>query len=148
DLIFGDAAKISRRPTDITNPRFETLTGTTIYAQPATNAAGADNTDGTARNYRDPDGTFAPSWSLWRIHNLYHTFDIQNGVAGSLGNTLLTGGGSVANSFGSDYIAGSGGSDEIFGQLGNDTIQGDGSITSGAGAARNGTNDLVLTPSF
>src|SRR5207247_4727183 len=107
----------------------------TTYAQPASNAAGADNADGVARNYRDPNGTFAPSWALWRIHNLYHSADIQNGVAGSLGGNLdglgrnmLTGGTSIANSFGGDYIAGGGGSDEIFGQLGNDTIQGDGSI--------------------
>jgi len=88
DLIFGDAVKISRRPTDITNPRFETLTGTAIYAQPTTNAAGADNADGTARNYRDPNGVFAPSWALYRIHNLYHSADIQNGVAGSLGGNI------------------------------------------------------------
>src|SRR5439155_17302615 len=96
----------------------------------------------------------APSWALWRIHNLYHTVDIQNGVAGSLGGNsdgfgrnMLTGGGSVTNSFGNDYIAGGGGSDEIFAQLGNDTVQGDGSITSGAGASRDANNNLILTPS-
>jgi hypothetical protein len=155
DLIFGDAAKISRRPTDITNLRFETLSGTTIYAQPASNAAGADNADGTARNYRDPDGTFAPSWALYRIHHLYHTLNIQNGVAGSLGGNLdglgrnmLTGDGSITNSFGGDYIAGGAASDEIFGQLGNDTIQGDGSIVSGANASRDVNGNLVLSPSF
>ncbi len=148
DLIFGDAVKLSRRPIDITNPRFETLSGPTIYAQPTNNAAGADNADGTARNYRDPNGTYAPSWALWRIHNLYHTLDIHNGVAGSLGNLLIAGGTNILNSFGNDYIAGGAASDEIFGQLGNDTIQGDGSIVSGANAFRDVNGNLVLTPSF
>ena len=136
DLVFGDAVKLSRRPADITNPRFEALSGTQIYdASSSVLTNGNDQVDGIARNYRDPNGTYAPSWALWRIHDLYHSADVQAGVAGSLGGNIdgfgvnmLTGGTDIANSFGDDYIAGGAGSDEIFGQLGNDTIQGDGSI--------------------
>src|SRR5438874_13672087 len=61
DLIFGDAVQLQRRdvnPTvvgDITNLRFQTLTGTQIYS--ATDATlGQALNDGIARSYRDTNG--------------------------------------------------------------------------------------------
>jgi Ca2+-binding RTX toxin-like protein len=153
DLIFGDAVKIARRPSDVTNPRFETLSGSQIYSTAAA-TNGADQVDGTARNYRDPNGTYVPSIANWRIHNLYHSADIQAGVSGSLGAAAVAGGTNVANSFGNDYIAGGAASDVIFGQLGNDTIQGDGSIagalagTPVAYAVDPVTGAMTLPPSF
>src|SRR5439155_26603728 len=101
DLIFGDAVQLLRRPTDITDPRFETLTGTQIYSTAASNSAGADQVDGLARNYRDPNGSYAPSWANWQIQNLFHTLAIQA---------------ANDNSFGNDYIAGGAGNDVIFSQ--------------------------------
>jgi Ca2+-binding RTX toxin-like protein len=139
DLIFGDAVKLARRPTDITNARFEALSGTQIYDTSPSNSAGGVLTDGVARNYRDPDGSYAPSWANWQIHNLYHTLAIQT---------------ANDNSFGNDYIAGGAGNDVIFGQLGNDVIQGDGSVNIAltgsqlVGAHRDASNNLVINPSF
>jgi len=62
DLIFGDAVQLQWRGGDITNPRFETLSGTQIYGTVG-NAAGVDQVDGTARNYRDPSGPSVPAWT-------------------------------------------------------------------------------------
>src|SRR5262249_42655126 len=128
DLVFGDAVQLKNRLTgtvatpvyDITNPRFQALKGTLIYDTSASNTAGADQTDGVARGYRDPNGTYVPSWASWQIQNLYHTKVIQDGTDPNFPNSK--------QSFGNDYIAGGAGNDEIFGQLGNDTIQGDGSV--------------------
>ena len=57
DLIFGDTVQLQWRPNDITDPRFRTLSGTQIYTTPANNSAGADQVNGPARNYRNPDGS-------------------------------------------------------------------------------------------
>src|SRR5262249_23727573 len=104
DLIFGDTVQLQWRPNAITDPRFQTLSATQIYSTPATNGAGQDQVDGTARNYRNPDGTAVPSWAHWQIQNLYHTAALEA---------------SPNASFGNDYIAGGGQHDVIFGQLGN-----------------------------
>ena len=117
DLIFGDAVQLQWRGSDITNPitnpRFQRLSGTQIYSTAATNSSGGDLVDGSARDYRDPDGVTVPAWAHWLIQNLYHTAALQA---------------APDNSFGDDYIAGGADNDQIFGQLGNDVIQGDGSI--------------------
>jgi Ca2+-binding RTX toxin-like protein len=118
DLIFGDAVQLNRRDVDpnfrgaITNPRFQTLTGTQIYSL-VTLTLGQALNDGIARSWRDANGTYVPDWAEYTINNLYHS----DAIAGTL-----------TNSFGSDYIAGGAADDMIFGQLGNDVIQGDGSI--------------------
>src|SRR5205823_4259091 len=69
DLIFGDAVQLVWRNTDTTDPRFETLTGSKIYDNTASNSAGGDLVDGIARNYRGPDGTSAPLWAHWQVVN-------------------------------------------------------------------------------
>src|SRR5262249_1666074 len=119
--------------------RFEALSGTQIYSTAASNSAGADQVDGVTRNYRDPNGTSAPSWAHWQIQNLYHTAALQA---------------APDNSFGDDYIAGGAANDVIFGQVGDDTIQGDGSIditqTGGlmVSAVPGAGGSLVVNPSF
>ncbi|MCH5377199.1 MAG: hypothetical protein JJ992_24820, partial [Planctomycetes bacterium] len=144
DLIFGDGVQLSWRTDDITNPRFQSLIGTQIYSTSASNLAGVDQVDGTARDYRNPDGSSPPGWASWQIQELFHTTAIQT---------------ANDNSFGDDYLAGGAGDDMIFGQLGNDTIQGDGSIefasagnfaalNTRVGAARDASNTLLLNPSF
>ena len=139
DLIFGDAVQLFRRdviPTvigDITNPRFQTLSGTQIYPTTGlpTDATNAFNS-GLAQNYRDPNGTYAPDWAEYQITNLYQSTDTSVSPVGS---------------YGDDYIAGGAANDEIFGQQGNDTIQGDGSIDysaagcSGVGSTWNTAGD-------
>lgn len=130
DLILGDAVQLANRFTDITNPRFEALSGAQIYD----NTTGQALVDGVARNYRNLDGS-APAWASFQIQNLYHSATIQA---------------ANDNSFGNDYIAGGAGNDTIFGQLGDDTIQGDGSIDSAVGANPQpvGNSQLTFTPSF
>src|SRR5262249_25616529 len=107
DLIFGDNVTLDRTSTrgNLTNPRFETLSGTQIYST-ATATAGQVLVNGVWQ--RDPSG--APAGSDSRITLLDHA-----------NNT-------AANLYGNDYIAGGGGNDQIFGELGNDVIMGDGSI--------------------
>ena len=121
DLIFGDSVTLTRRLTDISNPRFRTLIGTHIYSRTdldgANPAISFDNSGqllitGVAQAYRSLDGV--PEWALYVVSDLHHS------VADQTANT----------SYGNDYIAGGAGDDVIFGQLGNDTIQGDGSILS------------------
>src|SRR5258708_8319816 len=118
DLIFGDNVQLYRRDVnpyavgDITNPRFQTLSGTQIYST-ATATLGQALNDGIARTYRDANGSSAPAWAEYQIKNLYQSTDPAIAPPGSFGN---------------DYIAGGPGDDMIFGQGGNDTIQGDGSI--------------------
>ena len=74
DLIFGDQVQLFRRdvdPTvtgDITNPRFQTRqrrrsTPPTGLPTDATNT----NATGSAQNYRDPNGTYAPDWAEYQI---------------------------------------------------------------------------------
>jgi Ca2+-binding RTX toxin-like protein len=157
DLIFGDAVQLLRRDInpnalgDITNPRFQALTGTEIYSTADATLGQAQN-NGVAQNYRDANGSYAPTWSEYVIATLYQSYALQA---------------ANDNSWGSDYIAGGPGDDMIFGQLGNDVIQGDGSIdlahtadslscTSGTvgaanwafaqlvGACRDATNTLQL----
>jgi Ca2+-binding RTX toxin-like protein len=121
DLVFGDAAQLMRRDVDpyaavlaqnITNPRFQTLTGTAIYSQ-LTATLGQNLNDGIARKYRDANGSYAPDWAEYVIVNLYHSDSIAS---------------LYPNSYGNDYLAGGAADDMIFGQLGGDVIQGDGSI--------------------
>jgi Ca2+-binding RTX toxin-like protein len=154
DLIFGDAVQLQNRLSgtiaspvyNISNPRFQALKGTQMYDTSASNSAGADQVDGTARGYRDPNGTYVPSWASWQIKNLYQTKAIQDGTDPNFPNSQ--------KSFGNDYIAGGAGNDEIFGQLGNDTIQGDGStnvaLTGGKPvfAFRDANNALQMNPTF
>lgn len=131
DLIMGDNAMIDRQTTigDKTNPRFRVLTDAQIY----------DTAEGTAGKVMvkpdwqaNPDGS--PAWADFRITLLEMNVD--------------------AFTFGNDYIAGGAQDDTIFGQLGNDVIQGDGTtdITQTGGkrvsASRDGTNTLLLNPSF
>ena len=84
DLIFGDAVRLFRRditpgpvnPAQISNPRFQELTGTQIY--PSTgdpSDALLANNSGVWQNYRDPDGAYAPDWAEYLITNLYHSTD-------------------------------------------------------------------------
>ena len=144
DLVFGDAVELRRRNIDpfavgsITNPRFRPLSGTQIYATTTTVAPATDaliGAVGTAQNYRDANGVYAPTWAEYVIENLFHTLALQ---------TLPD------NSWGADVIAGGPHEDEIFGQLGNDVIQGDGSIDYAAtgcttvGAARDLATNAVM----
>ena len=130
DLILGDNAKLDRSTTleNFTNPRFRTLAGTQIY-----DASGGVLVDGQAQN--DPRGN--PVWGDFQI-------------------TMLD---TSSTAYGSEYIAGGAGDDAIFGGLGNDTVQGDGSIDFSStgnyaaigmrvGAVRDGSNALLLNPSF
>ena len=134
DLIFGDAVQLFRRdvqPTvtgDITNPRFESLTGTQIYSTADATLGAPLNDLLHPQNYRDANGTSAPDWAEYTIQNLYHSYAFQT---------------ANDNSWGNDYIAGGAGDDVIFGQLGNDVIQGDGSIDLAGGAAMSCTSGTV-----
>ena len=133
DLIFGDNVTLDRTATrgNLTNPRFEALSGTQLYST-AVATAGQVLVNGVWQ--LDPSG--APAWSDFRITLLDHAA------------------GTAANLYGNDYIAGGGGNDQIFGELGNDVIQGDGSIdvalTHGQRvyAFRDATNTLQINPSF
>src|SRR5262249_51844091 len=144
DLVFGDNVNLNRRPGDITSLHFQTLAGTPLYsrtdqprptgfATPNPHPRGPPPTDGTARNYRDPDG--APWWAEYTIdYHLWNNFSVDQGLTG-------------AGSFGNDYLAGSEGNDVILAQLGNDVVQGDGGIegafaaTAHVGASRTSGGD-------
>src|SRR5207244_12596503 len=79
DLIFGDAVQLYRRDVDpysvpasaITNPRFQTLSGTQMYRTAVANTGQALN-DGTWRTYRDSIGT-GPDWAEYVINTLYQS---------------------------------------------------------------------------
>ena len=105
DFIIGDNVRIDLR-TVTTDPRYRTLSGTTIY-----DAEG--NPQVTASEQLKP-GT-QPAWAAWQVTLLNNTSADQTAALNNIGN---------------DYIAGGAGDDTIFGQLGDDTIQGDGSIDS------------------
>ncbi|MDH3308210.1 MAG: hypothetical protein OEO77_11915, partial [Acidimicrobiia bacterium] len=136
DLVFGDNVVLDRTlrivedfdNTDvvdgvITSGRFQTLCGTVIYTRSDLTSCGitgtADDsglllTDGTPRDYRDPDT--APWWAQYLIdYAVWHNFDYEDGIGG-------------VDSWGNDYLAGGAHHDMLFGQLGNDIIQGDGGI--------------------
>ncbi|GAF97232.1 unnamed protein product, partial [marine sediment metagenome] len=126
DLIFGDNVRLD----DISgsgaavNPRFRTLSDTTIYH---------DDASVQVNGQGQPGSVAAPIWADWSITLLNETL--------------------AANSFGNDYIAGGANDDTIFGQGGNDTIQGDGSIASALAdnpvlAYRDADGSLVIVPSF
>ena len=139
DLIFGDAVRVHRRPGVITDPRFRALVSTQIYGKDGVNAGvdQAERAANTDRNYRDPHGTYAPSWAEYEVKDLFH----------SEAEATLPG------SFGDDYIAGGAEHDVIFGQFGNDTVQGDGSIDGAVAgspvlARREADNSLTVVPSF
>jgi len=122
---------------NITNGRFETLCGSLLYSRtdrqnacgpiPGADQSGVLLTDGTARDFRDPDSGIGgidafPWWAEYGVEysdgdvtNHFHDFTADSGLAG-------------AGSFGNDYIAGGESNDLLFGQLGNDTIQGDGGV--------------------
>src|SRR5258708_8601367 len=118
DLIFGDNVQLYRRDVnpyavgDITNPRFQTLSGTQIYST-ATATLGQSLNDGIPPTSRDANGSSATARAEYQIKNLYQSTDPAIAPPGSFGN---------------DYIAGGPGDDMIFGQAGNDPIQGDGPI--------------------
>src|SRR5207302_3320781 len=65
DLIFGDAVQLQRRDVrpgitgDITNLRFQALTGTQIYSTTNGPTFGQAQNNGTAQAYRDGDGLTA-----------------------------------------------------------------------------------------
>jgi Ca2+-binding RTX toxin-like protein len=131
DLIFGDNVLLVLVPDsgNAINPRFRQLGGATIYS-----ASGEVQVAPTPA--QRPGGN--PAWGDWDF-TLDQTF--------------------VASHFGDDYIAGGAHDDQVFGQLGDDTIQGDGSIdfpSAGnyvaiggrVGAIRDGSNALLLNPSF
>lgn len=144
DLIFGDAVQLMRRDIvvdsygDITNQRFQTLSGTYIYSRSDLNASvGGDTSgsvlvDGIARDYRNQGVDPVAAWNEYQIINLYHSQTIADGLEAGL-----------ETSFGADYIAGGIEHDVIFGQLGNDVIQGDGSIESAVGSESVTVNRLV-----
>ena len=128
DFIIGDNVRIDLR-TVTTDPRYRTLSGSTIY-----DADG--NPEVTADEQLKP--VTQPAWAAWQITLLDNTSADQA---------------AALNNIGEDYIAGGAGDDTIFGQLGNDIIQGDGSIDSKVsggtpvGASRiNGT--LTVNASF
>ena len=108
DLIFGNNATLMRAA-NTDNPRFEALTGTTIY----TDAAMTDtvNVDGIGSTFRTESG-YVPVWANFNITSL----DENMGYAPS------------SNRYGSNYIAGGPGDNMIFGGQGTNTIQGAGSI--------------------
>jgi Ca2+-binding RTX toxin-like protein len=138
DILFGDNVELVRRVTyaddatdtivtrDITSLRYRTLIGQVLYNRsdldPALSGvapSGADDSgqllvDLIARNYRDNN---LPWWADLRVLELWHTFEIEAGLA-------------ALGTFGNDYLAGGPEDDLIFGQLGNDIIMGDGSIQS------------------
>src|SRR5262249_16826027 len=100
DLVFGDnVTKLTRMGgndgnlvDDITSPRFQTLAGTPLYSRtdrpvpagfptPNADTSGQLLTDGTARNYRDPDG--APWWAEYTVdYAALHTFAFDQGTEG------------------------------------------------------------------
>ena len=130
DLIFGDNVVLDRlNIDDFTNPRFRTLTGTSIYGEVPGLNDGDPLVDGTPRNIPTLTGT--PVWGDWDINFLNHTADE---IAGQ-------------NNFGDDYIAGGADDDTIFGQLGDDIIQGDGSIGEAVSAERLSEGTLNVNPS-
>ena len=157
DLIFGDNVELAHRidfatgAVDISNPRFQTLIATLLYSRsdlapsPSADASGVLQIDGTARNYRDPDGV--PYWAEYVIENLFHSAAIEAGMVG-------------AGTFGDDYLAGGPQNDVVFGQLGDDVVQGDGGIEiadgggtpAGAWRTPGGVSDpvgpLTVNPSF
>src|SRR5205823_15107719 len=92
DLILGDAVQLQWRGSDITSPRFQTLSGQQMYSTAATNSSGGDFADGTARNYRDPGGVAAPAWAHWLIQNLFHTAALQAAPDNSYGDDYIAGG--------------------------------------------------------
>ncbi len=98
DVIAGDNASILRPDTTV-SPRFQVLSGSTIY-----------DADGNALVTNDAQSN--PSGAVERSIQLFNHSDNP-----------------VANTSGDDSIAGGAGDDNIFGQLGDDVIQGDGSIT-------------------
>ncbi len=123
DLIFGDAVQLQRRDVrpgvtgDITNLRFQALTGTQIYST-ANATLGQALNNGTAQSYRDGDGlsvpTTRPTGPSTRSSTCTSRPPSRRHRRGA--------------DYGNDYIAGGPADDKIFGQLGNDVIQGDGSI--------------------
>ena len=127
DLIFGDNVSLDRGTGNNLNPRFRTLTGAQIYSTTSL-TAGNVMVDSASRN--DPTGlTF---WENFDIQIVDHNNAVQS---------------DPQNRFGNDYIAGGADNDQIFGQLGNDTIQGDGSITLTVSAGRDGSGNLLVSPS-
>ncbi len=128
DLIFGDNVLLDRRGSllnDFSNPRFRTVAGA-MY-----DVNGNATVNSASQGFPAAMGT--PAWANWKMTLL----DNDAAVEAAHGTN-----------FGDDSIAGGADDDQIFGQLGNDTIQGDGSITSGAGASRDVDNNLILAPSF
>jgi Ca2+-binding RTX toxin-like protein len=128
DLVFGDNVSLDRTRGDgLANPRYRTLSGTSIHST-AAGSAGSVLVTGAPRAV--PGG--APVWEDFDIQLLDH--DRATEASG-------------ANSFGNDSIAGGAGNDQIFGQLGDDVIQGDGSIDITAGARRLADGTLSLQAS-
>jgi Ca2+-binding RTX toxin-like protein len=126
DLIFGDNVRLDDIPGSgaAVNPRFRTLSDTTIYH---------DDASVQVNGQGQPGPVAAPIWADWSITLLNET--------------------PAANSFGDDYIAGGANDDTIFGQRGDDTIQGDGSVDGKlmghpVFAMRGLDGSLVLMPSF
>jgi len=122
DAIAGDNAECCFR-NDLLDPRFQQLTGPTIYGTsiPA-------GTDGVALVSSNPNTTMEADPTA--------TGPTCNAAAGFVGcrqykvNLLDHSDTTPATLYGSDYIAGAAGADEIWGQLGNDVIQGDGQVVS------------------
>lgn len=120
DLIFGDHASLDRwsHLDNFTSPRFQTLSGTQIYATTGVNT-GSDLTNGVAQ--LDPRGNleprvkavWGPVWGDYVITLVGHSASAEANIAAYRGN---------------DYIAGGADDDSIFSALGNDVVQGDGSI--------------------
>ncbi len=130
DLIFGDNVRLDRAAAGAadTNPRFRTLSGTQIYDNAPSTAAGGVLVTGSEQ--LDPTGTAV--WEDFAIDLLDHDASVQSDPQGR---------------FGDDYLAGGADNDQIFGQLGDDVIQGDGSIDLTVTAGRDAAGQLVVSAS-
>ncbi|HET9436020.1 MAG TPA: Calx-beta domain-containing protein [Candidatus Limnocylindrales bacterium] len=170
DVIFGDQAFLARRvtdptypstsdwisPVDVTSGRFQALCGWLLYSRSdrtscgvtgTENDSGALLTDGTWRDYRDPDSGVGgldlyPWWAEYLVefwdgdaNNHLHDFLSDDGTKG-------------AGSYGNDHIAGGPGHDQLFGQLGDDVIEGDSSILRAFARLVDNAGETPLSPTI
>ncbi|HUG11386.1 MAG TPA: calcium-binding protein, partial [Opitutaceae bacterium] len=105
DVMAGDNAIIWRRG-DTNDPRFRSLTATSIYTTDADTIT--TNIEISTNGRPNPTGADGRDVTL-----LDHDFDIQGNAQGR---------------YGRDIMAGGAAEDRMFGQLGDDLMQGDGSI--------------------
>ncbi len=145
DLIFGDGAHLSRTDgiNDNLDPRFASLSGTTLYGTSL-----ADEGDALVATGANIDAEGNASWSDWTIDQRHSVAtdgddDIMGGAAsdkifGGLGNDTLAG------NDGDDYIEGNGGGDVIFGGAGQDDLIGGSSSLYGLTASERADGSDVI----